>query len=231
MAWCNAVMHSVNEFVPFRLHKIFLPDQVYRSEEKPTSSGIWDKYLKGDVLPSEGTDARGMPRIVTAVGIDYPGTLKAFRHVLWTASYRKTVTTADFQRELAQHSFQVARYYKSFSVLLPADPDGELLEAIGEKLWIEHGDWESAMDHLALHLMLIQWGERSIASSTAIELTTKLGMLMGMASESPWIHSFYEQLYDYLEATLWGDLFDDFYPTTQENADLKGWRRCTPCWD
>lgn len=224
-------MFSVNKFAPFALHKLFNPDQVYRRDGKVSSSSSWNKYRKGTVTPSEGFDALGKPRIVTAVAVDYPNTLKAFRHPLWKSCYRRAFSTADLQNEIKQHAFQVAKYYKNFSVLLPADPDGDLMAAIGGELWIEHGDWESAMDHLALHLMLIQWGERAMGRSTAIEVTKKLGMLMGMASESPWIHSFHERLYDYLELTLWGDLFDDYYPTTQENAHMKGWRRCTPGWD
>jgi hypothetical protein len=231
MAWSNAVMYSANEFTAFGLHKRLSPEQIYNRHGISTSCGIWDKYLKGDVTPTDGFSAEGKPHIVAAVGLHYPDTLKAFRHILWTASHRRVFTTADIQNEMKGLTFQEAKYYKNFSVLAPVDPDGDLLEALGGELWIEHGDWEAALHHLAMHIMLIQWGERGIGRNTAITVTRKIGMLLGAASESPWIHSFHPQLFDWLEASIWGGLFDDFYPLTQENAGLHGWRRCVLDWN
>lgn len=226
MAWFYAVAYEVGEPSPYRLQQLFQPDQIYRKEGKPTSSGAWNKYRLGMRLPMTGVDTDGRRCIATAVGIQYADTLAVLEHPLWKAMAEKTLPIRDIAAAVKRLPRSEAHYYRDLSAVRSGTYEMDIIEAAGNKIWVNIGDYMGAFNHFAIHLMLLRVDTVRLDLRVQPRMAKNIGRLLGFVAEVPWIHPFYIELFDWMDANVWGDLFKWIdLPGVQ-----RGWRRTASLW-
>lgn len=226
MAWFYAVAHEVGDPSPYRLQKLFQPEQIYRGGDRPTSSGAWNKFRNGTRMPGVGTNAHGQDRIATRVGREYPDTLAILNHPLWQAMSQERLPLSVIAAAVREFPRFEAEYYVDLASPNPITLDIVEAEADLGKVWVEIGDHKAAFNHFALHLMLLRVeGIRQDARLRPF-LAKRLGRILGFVSEVPWVQSFYERLFDWMDINLWGSLFDG----ASLDHERRGWKNTTHLW-
>lgn len=231
MAWFNSVAWCERTDSAFQLQTRFQPAQIRSQGDKPNSSGAWDKYKQGTRSPKDGYDQYGNPHVVTLVGNKHPETLEVWNHLLWLAMCDGRVELAkvyEFVKTLPKNQMH---FYLGFEPDIYELSPMSIVYSLKDDVWIEYCDSPAAFNHLAINLMQLRFvlEQNNDASKNLPALIKKTAKLIGMASQCPWIEDFYEDLYDWLEINLWGDLFDQHYKP-KNASNLKGWRSSIQDW-
>lgn len=234
-AWFNAVAHEVDEYSPSKLERIFLKKRFGAEGATKTLTRAWDKYRAGKNLPFDGT-RKNTEGIVGIVGKSYPKTVWIFRHPFWSAAACTRATLPELIKVVNRFDRAVARYYVDLSAAREDDPldFGEskksryLWDSIGQSIWIERGDYEAALDHLAANLLMLRLETIQFNQHALMGIARNIVKSLGPLSESPWFEDFYEELFDHMEKTIWRRLLDDFCESKVKNR--KGWRKTVDDW-
>lgn len=229
MAWFNSIAYVLNDASPTHLEQLIQPRNVSRDEiGKLKSSRAWDKYKIGARLPQDGYLKDGISGAVIAAERFVPESADVFRHPIWIAMRSPLMEFKEVVRLISTFPPPIAHQYMDLDELLANSRSTSLAQNIGEHIWIECSDFHSALDHLAAHLMFLRLDIVRHLESHRISFAYNIEMTLGPLAESPWIGPFHEEMFDWLEANIWGDLFDNYYGRGDDYA--KGWRKTKPEW-
>lgn len=118
------------------------------------SSGLWTRYLRGDVLP-QGSSEKGGPSLVTRIDRAFPGTAGTFYHPVWEL--------LDFPR------------------LLGPDDLRKLYLSMGEEVWRGMVDLESGTDSILSTEFFHFWRCRRLSDEQAVKIRS-MQTLDGLAA-------------------------------------------------
>lgn len=226
MAWFYAVAHEVGELSPYRLQRLFQPEQIYRDGDRPTSSGAWNKFRNGTRLPGVGVNAHGQDRIATRVGREYPDTLAILNHPLWQAMSQEVLPVSAITAAVREFPRFEAQYYLDLASPKPITLDVAEIEADLGQVWIDLGDHKAAFNHFALHLMLLRLEVIQQDARLKPFLAKRIGRILGFIANVPWVKPYYEQLFDWMDFNLWGSLLQG----SDRKVDEVGWQSTKPLW-
>lgn len=173
-----------------------------------------------------GTNAHGQDRIATRVGREYPDTLAILNHPLWQAMSQDLLPVSVIAAAVREFPRFEAEYYVDLASPKPTTLDVAEIEADLGQVWIDIGDHKAAFNHFALHLMLLRLEVIQQDARLRPFLAKRLGRSLGFVAEVPWVHPYYEQLFDWMDRKLWGRLFDNISRSDEE----KGWRKTKSLW-
>lgn len=138
------------------------------------SSGLWSRYLRGDVIP-QGSQANSRTSLITRLDRVYPGTAQCYRHPVWTL--------LDFDQLLGPAQLR--------DIYLTMDPsvwtdlffvDIEVSEEVRPPFWKQYLDDLELQDHCnalppldAMAVYLIEARMNYLAQAEEGCLTTMLG--------------------------------------------------------
>lgn len=228
IAWYQTIANWMGYDLPNRLERHFQPHLVRKDSDGCWRySGSWDDYQKGAPLPKEGYREDGAPYAVTAARL-VPGALYIFRHPIWEILRLEKIAFEKVVENLARFPMKVTRYY--------IDPTSETLdelfesfvESVGLPIWIDvDDDADVSLDHLAIQLMILKMDNFKYLSDWRRWIAANISQTLGPLASSVWFNKTYEGFYDFLETSVWGDLFDKHY---QYLGSAKGWRRTKTDW-
>lgn len=230
IAWFNAVSNGVQEYSPTRLEKQFQPKNIkINAEGKRVGTRAWDKYRDGERLPSDGYKKDGRPGPVLAAGRVVPDSLYIYRHPIWQVmradnlSFEEVVGLLGFFRPF------VSRYYLDLESRDLERQFEAFTENVGLPIWIDReDDLHNSLDHLAIQLMILRMDNFRHVRTRFETISSNIAKTLGPLSESPWLGSIHEDFYDWLEANIWGDIFDRHY--LHGSQSIPGWRKSRHAW-
>lgn len=229
IAWFNTVADGVGDDSPFRLERRFQPENVRAHDGKQVVTRAWDKYRNGDRLPSDGQKRNGRLGPVLAAGMVIPDSLYIYRHPIWRAMRAKRVSFEEVVSMLGLFQPSVSRYYLDLRTRNLEHQFEAFSGNVGLEIWIDRDDDpHKSLDHLAIHLLILRMENFKHARSRFRVISENIAKTLGPLSVSPWFGSIHEELYDWLEQNLWGDLFDRHYPYGGQSTP--GWRKSRPRW-
>jgi hypothetical protein len=230
MAWFNTISSWEGDDSPFRLEKIFQPENVkINLEGKQIASRAWDKYRHGTRLPRDGYMSDGRPGAVLAAARRVPDSVFIYRHPIWKVM---RVNRLSFERVVEiLHLFPpfVRRYYIDLEVTGYERQCESFEESIGKPIWVDQQDELSvSLDHLVIHLMILKLDNFRHNRERFECISENIANTLGPLSASPWFEKIYEELYDWLEKYVWKGIFDQYYPYGSQS--IPGWRRSQTRW-
>lgn len=229
-AWFNSISNVLDIESAYVLERMIQRENVVVRSGKTITSRAWDKYKIGVRLPQDGLMKSGKPGAVIAAEHHAPESGDVFRHPIWKVMRAKTLEFDEAIRLISAFKPSIARYYVDLSDAMVSNRADSLEQNIGMPIWIDWGDFRSALDHLAAHLMILRTGIVRHLKFKRLDCTYNIAKALGPLSVSPWIGPFHEEMYDWLEANVWGDMFDEFYAAQEEESHAKGWRKSKPDW-
>lgn len=231
-AWYCSVCDQTNIHLPTELERRFEPEHFRANPDgKIISARNWDKYKDGSRTPRSTLRKNGAPNLVSRVGLRFPKTLWVFEHPLWTALRYPKPSLEMVQPFLAHIDQGVRRYYADLTKFQPYLEWDQLAEDfmahVADKIWIEIGDFEAAIDHLAVIVLLLRIRSLDV-SGFAAEISRNYVKTIGPIAQSPIFNPFYEQFFDWLERDVWDGRFD-FYDAHLD-THISSWRRTKEHW-
>lgn len=225
IAWFNAVAHGVSDDSPSRLEKRFQPENIKKNADgKQTGTRSWNEYRDGKKLPSDGYKKDGRPLSVIAAGKAVPDSLYIYRHPIWQAmradkiSFEEVIQMMDFFKPFVSHYYldlettDLERQFKAFT------------ENVGMPIWIDReDDLHISLDHLAIHIMILKMDNFRYDRERFEIIAENIAKTLGPLSKSPWLGEIHEVFYDWLEANIWGDIFNRHYDRGSQS--VQGWRK------
>jgi len=213
LAWFNAVSHAMKDDSPYRLEKIIQPWHMKNNdlEGKLIGSRAWDKYKVGGRLPLDGYGKSGKPLAVIAAELKSPVSAWLYRHPLW-----KTMKTPSISLDIATQLISklnpaVSKFYIDLGQINTVNQINSLAENISLDIWIEWDDKYQAMDHLAANLMFLKIEGLRHLTDRREKCAENIAKSLGPIANSYWMKPINEELFDWLEQNIWGDLFDRHY--------------------
>lgn len=229
LAWFNAVSFDLKETSPLRLEKKLQPWNVkWNADGKLIGSRAWDRYKDGKRLPQDGYGKEGKPLAVIAAMDQSPRSAWLYRHPLWEAMESPSMSLVRATELISRFSTDVASYYGDLARAAPINRAEILAENIGLDIWIDWNDRYAAMDHLAACLMFLKIEGLRHLEDRREKCAESIAKSLGPLASSHWIGPFYEEIFDWFESNIWGDLFDKHYRKGDQQA--KGWRKSKPKW-
>jgi hypothetical protein len=228
-AWFFAVAHLTAEPSPYQLERRFQPHLVKVQDGKPVYSTSWHKYQKGLRVPSQKSSNQGRIGVATLVARHYPESLHILQHPLWIALESPQLSVSDACRFLAQLDRRVAAHYFSLECFPPIPREQQLVSRVDTPITILNVDSEVAFDLIASQCILLRLDYVKHEPFASEQIAHNLAFALEYAVSCPWISPFFEELYDYLEAKIWTDLFDTYQIKHRVKPD--GWRKLLIDWD
>lgn len=229
LAWFNAVSHDLKETSPFRLEKELQPWKIKKNADgKLIGSRGWDRYKLGERLPQDGYGKDNNPLAVMAAAERSPESVWLYRHPLWEAMASPLMSLNRATELISKFPPDVASYYGDLAKASPIYRAEILADNISLDIWIDWNDRHAAMDHLAASLMFLKIDGLRKLEDRREKCAENIAKSLGPVASSHWISPFYEEMFDWLEDNVWGDLFNESYQ--KGNKQAKGWRRSIPKW-
>jgi hypothetical protein len=228
-AWFNSIADVVGTNTPHALEQTIQRHLIHLNDGKTKASSSWDKYKNGLRLPQDGHGKDGKPGAVMAAEQHAPESGDVFRHPIWKAMRADIMNLKEATDLISTLRPATTHYYVDLSDAMASHRAASLEQNIGLAIWIDRGDYRSALDHLAAHLMILRIGIVRHLKSKRLDCAYNIAKTLGPLAASPWIGPFHEEMFDWLEANVWGNLFDELY-TPQEENNAKGWRKSKPDW-
>ena len=236
MAWFNSIASVLDDWSPTSLERIIQPENISKNiDGKWTSSRAWDKYKIGTCLPSDTILKNEKSSAVIAAGKHVAISADVYRHPLWMVMRTPIMSFDEVMRLILTLPRPVSHFYMDLIDDLKNIDESSFSSNISLAIWIERNDYYSALDHLAAQLMLLHLDIFRHIESLRISSAYNIEKTLGPIAISPWFGPFHEEMFDWLEKNIWGDLFDNFYDCAENYGrrgdDLaKGWRRTKPQW-
>lgn len=236
MAWFNSISNVMNDCSPTHLERIIQPENVtINNAGKLITSRAWDKYKAGDRLPSDTILKEGKSSAVLAAEKFVPESADVFRHPLWIAMRMPVMSFVEVMRLISTLPPSASHFYMDLSETLRETQASSFSENVGLAIWIECNDYRCALDHLAAQLMILRLDIFRHIEILRISCAYNIEKTLGPIAISPWFEPFHEEMFDWLEANVWGDLFDNFYDCAANygkrgDDSAKGWRKTKPQW-
>lgn len=193
-------------------------------------------YRKGKRLPSS--------KVVADVAQHFPETGDFITHPIWDVLIQPVPTLRVFETVLGRLSPDTARYYQDLATLSEHDDlVRHILSVMGQEIWIDRGDYWSALDHLAMNLLMLRCEVSTLYIGKRPAIAANVKKTLGPLSESPWFAQIYSSFFDHLEHLIWTDLFCNHSPDAidfessnemqfdkADHSTTKGWRLTQPGW-
>lgn len=228
-AWFYSIACIKGIYSPFTLERMIQPENVVMYDGKLVSSRSWDKYKAGTRTPSDSVMHNGKLGAVVAAANHVPESVGVFRHPIWTVMRSSTIQFSEAIKIISTLEPEIARYYFDSISEIKNDQVGSIFENIGLPIWIERGDYHSALYHLTVQLIFMRLEIASSFGDRRECIAENIAKTLGPISQSPGISPFFEEMFDWLELNIWGDLFNECYgPQIRNNA--RGWRKTIPDW-
>lgn len=230
IAWFNAVSHGMSDDSPFRLEKRFQPENIKTDVDgKQTATRAWDKYRRGERLPKDGYKKDGLPGPVIAAGKSVLDSLYIYRHPIWQAMRADRLSFEEVIKILGFIEPFVSHYYLDLETTDSERQFKAFAESVGMPIWIDlEDDLHISLDHLAIHLMILRMDNFRYDRERFEIIAENIAKTLGPLSVSPWLGEIQEELYDWLEANVWGDIFNRHYD--RGSKSVPGWRRTRSEW-
>jgi hypothetical protein len=229
MAWFNSIARVLEIESPYSLECVIQRENIVERDGKIITSRAWDKYKVGTRVPQDGHMKSGKHGAVLAAEHHVPESGYVFRHPIWKVMRARTMGFDEATRLISALKPSVAGYYMDLSKAMANNRTDSLSRNIGLPIWIERGDYYHALDHLAANLIFLRLDIIRHLEGQRRDCAENVAKTLGPVAQSPWIWPFHEEMYDWLEANVWGNLFDELYTPRQEN-NASGWRRTKPDW-
>lgn len=228
-AWFNAVAHDMKDDAPLRLENALQPWKMsFNDYGKLVPSRSWDRYKAGAVLPKDGHEKSGNPLSVMAAAKNSPESVWIYRHPLWLTMKSPFMSLSKATQLISTFEPKIAGYYLDLTKSKALDLSKSLAGNICLDIWIDWNDSHAAMDHLAACLMFLKIDGLRHLEDRREKCAENIAKSLGPLASSHWIGPFYEEMFDWLEKNIWGDLFDNHYRKGDQQA--KGWRKTKPKW-
>lgn len=230
IAWFNTVSHGALDGSPFRLEKLFQPENIKTDEDgKQTATRAWDKYRRGDRLPKDGYKNDGLPGPVIAAGKTILDSLYIYRHPIWRAMRADTLSFEEVIKILGSIEPFVSRYYLDLEIKDSERQFEAFAESVGMPIWIDiDDDFHISLDHLAIHLMILRMDNFRYEKERFEIIAENIAKTLGPLAVSPWLSEIHEGFYDWLEINIWGDIFNRYYDKGSQS--VPGWRKTRQGW-
>ena len=228
-AWFNSIAYVIGTSAPHAIEQNVQPHLIQQADGKAKSSSSWVKYKNGLRLPQDGYGKDGRPGAVMAAERHAPESVDVFRHPLWKAMRTDIMDIKETTDLIATFRPVIAQYYVDLSDAMVKRRVDSFEQSIGLSIWIDWDDFRSALDHLAAHLMILRTGIVRHLRPMRHECAHNIVKALGPVAGSPWFGPFHEEMFDWLEANIWGDIFDEYYEE-REYRRGKGWRKSKPDW-
>lgn len=230
IAWFNTISAQLGLDSPLKLEKRFRPNLVTQNQNgKWVDSRAWGRYKTGKRTPREGVDENGYPYAVTAAAKVVPDSLRIYRHPLWQVLKEEKMSFEGIVEMLDFYPAYVSRYYMDLSNSSPENQFPTFCESIGMPIWVHYDDdHDRALDHLAVQLATLKMDNFKHLPHYLEQIAKNIVRLLGPLSRSCWFCAVFEEFFDYLERSVWKDLFDKYY----ENGivSVSGWRKTRKDW-
>ena len=228
-AWFNAISLAMKDDNPEHLEKI-LQDWHFKKNPDGGRKGTeaWDKYKIGVRLPQDGYGKNGKPLAVVAAEQKSRLSAWVYRHPLWEVMMSPSMTLARAAQLISKLNSSSAKFYIDLGQTNTFSLIDSLAENISLDIWIDWDDKYDAMDHLAANLMFLRIEGLRHLRDRREKCADNIGKSLGPVFNSNWMKSINEELFDWLEQNIWGDLFDQHYNKGDRQA--KGWRKSKPKW-
>jgi hypothetical protein len=237
--WYNTVTNCLNNHSPFNLEGHFQPQNIKRDlDGKLYSSRAWDKYKRGTRSPSDGNQKDGVlkvgvPNLVSVVGKSVPDSEYVFRHLFWRVLEMKLVTYEFVVDEILLLPQRIQRDYIDLTTNSKAAHARSLDEYFKTcpEIYISYDDNPHvSLDHLAMQLMFLKIPTFKYDHMYLAPISANIAKCLGPCSVSPWFKDLYLELFDWLEANIWHDLFDYYDSNRSYGSSSKGWRKTKHDW-
>lgn len=226
-AWYNSIIEVKGKCTSYHLEQTIQEKDPATKTEWFVPRGLWKQYKDGSILPKDGYLPAGKPGAVLLAESHVPISGDIYRHLIWKVMRTPNMRKDDAVEALASFKPEIASNYFDLS-------EGKINKqkiALGQNLWrpmlIRHGDFYTALDHLAVNLMFLRldiWSNDLDLREIAMNIANALPSV----AISPWIEPFHEEMYDWLQENVWHDLFNTHY---HEGSKLEnGWRGIKPNW-
>ena len=231
-AWYALVADSAMTHDPTSLEQLFQPEH-FQSDRagKIGANRNWDKYRDGSRSPRAKPGKKGQISLVERVGKRYDLTQWLFEHPVWAV-----ITVDDPSIELIRPFLMAVKstvrdYYWDGFAISGADPNAVksgFLDAIGEKIWINRGDLQSALDHLAICVLILRIKDLPLALDMAEVIHRNIVKTLGPIAQSSPFCGIYEEFFDWLEGNIWNGQLEYYCSARGDIAG--GWRETMGDW-
>lgn len=221
MTWYNSLASYIGADNSYSVKQfVFDKKEIGRRVDKETNT-TWDEYKSGNKLPKDGPDINGLPGPVAAAADRYPLSRKIYYHPLWVAMRTRRMSREEFLEQMQELDPAVRKWYPDFEE--PFDVTDFFVDMQWRTFHIPDGDYYAAFDHLAANLMFLRLGIWEYFVPMLKECALNIAATLGPLSKSPLAGPFHEELFDWLEANVWGDLFEKHYES--DDSQFHGWRK------
>ena len=150
---------------------------------------------------------------------------------IWTA-----ITVDDPSIELIRPFLMAVKssvrsYYWDGFAISSADQNevkSQFLGAIGEKIWINGGDMQSALDHLAICILILRIKDLPLALNMSELIHRNIVKTLGPIAQSSAFRGIFEGFYDWLEEGIWNGRLEYYCGARGDVAG--GWRETMEDW-
>lgn len=216
-SWYNLVAAQSGETRAIKVEALFRSGGVPVVDGKSASHGHFHRFRAGKRVPKEVADR---------VGRVLPTSLFLAHHPFWFVAQLDECGLQDVFACLKRCHERVKRQYLTVHAPDEHLAKNMIVESLGSPIWIGMGNWEAALDHLAMQIAYLKTDWVQHSPKHFPEVARNVVKTLGPIAQSPCFSAHYEELFDFLEAGAWRCLLTMDHP----NVLSRGWRTSISKW-